>query len=252
MSLWEVLWLAIIEGITEFLPVSSTGHLIMAGDVMHLPDGFKDTLIVAIQFGAIFSVVLLYWKRFFKSLDFYYKLLVGFIPAAIIGFLLDDYLEMLMGQHYVVGITLIVVGFALVFIDKWLPGGNQGSEEITYKQAFVIGLFQCVAMIPGVSRSASTIIGGLSQKLSRVAAAEFSFFLAVPTLTAAGLYSVYKHWDEISSTQIDLLIYGNVISFITAAIAVKFFIALVQKQGFRWFGFYRIAIGVAYLAFLFI
>lgn len=254
MTWWENLLLAIIEGITEYLPVSSTGHLMMAGEVLGMDLGKIDTYIISIQFGAILAVVVLYWKRFFdfRSYQFYLKLIAGFIPAAVLGLLLDDYLEALLQTPVIVGITLLVVGLFLLRMDKILPEGTKTVDSMTYADSFVIGLVQAVAMIPGVSRSAASIAGALGCKLSRVAATEFSFFLAVPTLTAAGLYKVYKNWNLLSANQLQDIAMGNVFSFITAIIAVKFFIGLVKKQGFAAFGIYRIVVGIAFLGFLWV
>ncbi len=243
--------LAIVEGLTEFLPVSSTGHMMMTGELMGIPLKDIDTYLISVQFGAILAVVWLYRDRFFRSLDFYWKLLAGFLPAAVIGFLFDDYLEQLLQTPVVVGITLITVGIFLLFMHRILPGGKEEAAEISYKQAFVIGLYQCVAMIPGVSRSAATIAGGLSQKLSRVAATEFSFFLAVPTLAAAGGYKLLKNYEHLTAGQLQDIAIGNVLAFITAVLAVKFFISMVQKRGFGWFGVYRIIVGAAFLAWLY-
>jgi undecaprenyl-diphosphatase len=254
MTWLENLVLAVIEGITEYLPVSSTGHLMMAGEVLGMDLAKIDTYIISIQFGAILAVVALYWKRFFnfRSFDFYLKLIIGFIPAAILGLLLDDYLEAMLQTPVIVGVTLVVVGIFLLRMDKILPEGEKTVDSMTYKDSLLIGVVQSVAMIPGVSRSAASIAGALGCKLSRVAATEFSFFLAVPTLTAAGLYKVYKNWDSLSGAQLQDIALGNVLSFITAIIAVKFFIGLVKKQGFAAFGIYRIVVGLAFLTFLWV
>ncbi|HSY61481.1 MAG TPA: undecaprenyl-diphosphate phosphatase, partial [Cytophaga sp.] len=184
MTWIEAIALAIIEGITEFLPVSSTGHMIIASAIMGIKnDPFTKVFEVAIQFGAILSVVVLYFKRFFKSFDFYFKLFVAFIPTAIVGLLLKKHIDALLENVWVVASTLLIGGIILLFIDKWFQKNEtEGTEEVSYKTGFLIGCFQCVAMVPGVSRSAATIIGGLTQKLTRKAAAEFSFFLAVPTM----------------------------------------------------------------------
>ncbi|MBS3914503.1 MAG: undecaprenyl-diphosphate phosphatase [Bacteroidetes bacterium] len=252
MTWLQNLILAIVEGITEYLPVSSTGHLMMTGEVLGLRLENIDTYIISVQFGAILAVVFLYWRRFFnfKSYSFYLKLLVGFIPAAILGLLLDDFLEQMLQTPVIVGFTLIIIGIFLLFIQKLLPGGEKTVDGMGYKDAVVIGIVQSIAMIPGVSRSAASIAGALGCKLNRVAATEFSFFLAVPTLTAAGLYKLLKNWDVLSESQLKDIAIGNVLSFITAVIAIKFFINLVKKQGFAAFGIYRILVGCAFLAFL--
>ena len=243
MTIFDAIILAIVEGITEFLPISSTGHMIIAQHLLGLENSeFLKAFIVNIQFGAILSVVVLYWKRFFKSLNFYYKLLLAFIPAAILGFLLGDYIDAMLESVIVVAVSLFLGGIVLLFIDKWF-GKSKTDNEVTYKNAFVIGLFQCIAMIPGVSRSAATIIGGMAQKLDRKSAAEFSFFLAVPTMFAASAYKMLKTYEVITAKDIDLLIVGNVVAFIVAMLAIKGFIAILTRYGFKAFGVYRIIVG---------
>lgn len=250
MTLWENLLMALVEGITEYLPISSTGHLIIASTLLKLQN--TENYIIAIQFGAILAVIVTYYKRFlnFKSFDFYLKLLAGFIPAAVLGFLFDDYLEALLQKPMIVGIVLVVVGIFLLYIDKLLPGGERKIEDLSYTECGLIGLFQCVAMIPGVSRSAASITGGLFTRLNKVEATEFSFFLAVPTLSAAALYKVLKNFDTIAAQGFGDIIIGNVISFFVALLAIRFFINLVKNKGFAWFGWYRIVAGVAFIAYL--
>ncbi len=244
MNWLDVFVLAIVEGLTEFLPVSSTGHMIIAQHLLGAESTeFLKTFIVNIQFGAILSVVVLYFQRFFKSLKFYYKLLVAFIPAAIIGFLLGDYIDALLENVVVVAITLFLGGIIFLFVDNWFKKSTNEAEP-TYKNAFVIGLFQCIAMIPGVSRSAATIIGGLTQKLNRKSAAEFSFFLAVPTMFAASAYKLLKTYTVINGENLKYLLVGNLISFIVAMAAIKFFIYFLTKYGFKLFGWYRILVGL--------
>lgn len=254
MTWLENLILSIVEGITEYLPVSSTGHLMMTGELMGLSLSEIDTYIISVQFGAILAVITLYYKRFldFKSYAFYLKLLIGFVPAAILGLLFDDYLESMLQTPVIVGITLILIGFVLLKLEKWLPEGEKNTDTMTLKDAFIIGCVQSIAMIPGVSRSASSIAGALGCKLSRVAATEFSFFLAVPTLTAAGCYKLIKNWDSLSSNQVTDIAIGNIFSFITALLAIRFFIGLVKNSGFKWFGYYRIAAGTLFLLYLWI
>jgi undecaprenyl-diphosphatase len=249
MTFLENLILSVVEGITEYLPVSSTGHLMMFSEWMKLEGEQLDTYIISIQFGAILSVVVLYWKRFFQPnwFSFYQKLAVGFIPAAVLGLAFDDFLEKLLQTPVIVGIMLIAVGILLLFIDKILPEGTREVDDITLKDAFIIGSVQTFAMIPGTSRSAATIMGALGRKLSKKAATEFSFFLAIPTLSAAAGYKLLKNWDALSAENVSDIAIGNVISFITAALAVKFFIQIVQRNGFKWFGIYRIAIGALFL-----
>ncbi|MDZ4846539.1 MAG: undecaprenyl-diphosphate phosphatase [Chitinophagales bacterium] len=250
MSLFEAILLAIVEGITEFLPISSTGHMIITEKLLGMkPDEFNTIYIISIQFGAILSVIVLYWKRFIQSVDFYKKLLVAFIPAAVIGKLFGDYVDMILGSVEVVAVSLLLGGVILIFIDKWLAGKDD-DDEITYFKALKIGLFQCIAMIPGVSRSAATIIGGMSQRLTRKTAAEFSFFLAVPTMFAATVYKLYKNHAALTSDKIGILLIGNVVAFFVALLAIKFFISFLQKHGFKLFGYYRITLGLILLTLL--
>jgi undecaprenyl-diphosphatase len=248
MTIIQAIILAIIEGITEFLPISSTGHMILASSAMGIAsDHFVKMFTVAIQFGAILSVIVLYWKRFFQTIDFYTKLFVAFIPAAIFGKLLNDFIDSLLENAFVVAITLFLGGIILLFIDKWLNNEKDSNDEVTYPKAIKIGMFQVIAMIPGVSRSAATIIGGLSQKMSRKAAAEFSFFLAVPTMFAATAYKMFKYQKEVGFvvTDINILVIGNIVAFIVALIAIKGFISFLTKYGFKVFGWYRIILGAA-------
>ncbi|HNV95131.1 MAG TPA: undecaprenyl-diphosphate phosphatase [Bacteroidales bacterium] len=247
MNWFDVIVLAIVEGLTEFLPVSSTGHMIIAQHMLGMESSeFLRTFIVNIQFGAILSVVVLYYKRFFKSLNFYYKLLVAFLPAAVIGFLLGDYIDALLENVIVVAIALLIGGIIFLFVDFWFKNSTN-DQEPTYKNALMVGLFQCIAMVPGVSRSAATIIGGLTQKLSRKSAAEFSFFLAVPTMFAASAYKLLKTYTFINGENLKYLLVGNLVSFIVAMAAIKFFIYFLTKYGFKWFGWYRIIIGILIL-----
>jgi undecaprenyl-diphosphatase len=208
---------------------------------------------VAIQFGAILSVIVLYWKRFFQTFDFYLKLAIAFLPAAVLGFLLNDFIDSLLENVIVVAISLLLGGILLLFIDKWLDNESSNDDEVTWKKALTIGFFQVIAMIPGVSRSAATIIGGLSQKLTRKAAAEFSFFLAVPTMFAATGYKMLKYHKEFgfNADNIPVLMIGNVVAFIVALIAIKGFIAFLTKNGFKVFGWYRIIAGSIILALYF-
>lgn len=249
MDLIQAIILAIIEGITEFLPVSSTGHMIIASSLMGIQsDEFVKMFTVAIQFGTILSVVVLYFKRFFRSVDFYFKLFVAFIPAAIFGLLLSDYIDNLLESPLGVAIALLLGGIVLLFVDKWFDKATiDDSDKINYGTALKIGLAQCIAMIPGVSRSAATIIGGMSQKLTRKAAAEFSFFLAVPTMFAATAKKLYdfffKDGNSVTPEHIKLLVVGNVVGFIVAMIAIKTFISFLSKNGFKLFGYYRIVLG---------
>lgn len=255
MTFFQAIILAIIEGLTEYLPVSSTGHMIIGSALMGINDqAFTKIFEVNIQFGTILSVVVLYWKRFIQSLEFYYKLGVAFLPAAVIGLALNDFIDSLLENVFVVAAMLLIGGVVLVFIDKVFEG-RESKEKVTYKNALVIGFFQCIAMIPGVSRSAASIIGGMFQGLSRKAAAEFSFFLAVPTMFAASAYKLLKGYLnaelEFTSHEVSLLALGNVVGFFVALLAIKFFISFLQKYGFKVFGYYRIVLGIVLLVLLF-
>jgi undecaprenyl-diphosphatase len=250
MNFFQAIILAIIEGITEFLPISSTGHMIIASNAMGIQsDDYVKMFTVSIQFGAIFSVILLYWKRFFQSTRFYFKLFLGFLPAGVFGFLLNDYVDALLENVIVVAITLLLGGIFLLFVDRIFKTNENSTKQVNNKTAIIIGFFQVLAMIPGVSRSAATIIGGLTQKLSRKTAAEFSFFLAVPTMLVVTLYKTFKYHTSVGFTldDISILVLGNMVAFIVAIFAIKFFINFLTKYGFRVFGYYRIALGLAIL-----
>ncbi len=249
MNTLQAIVLAIIEGITEFLPVSSTGHMIIASSFFGIAqEDFTKLFTIVIQLGAILSVVVLYFKRFFQTFDFYFKLLVAFIPAVVLGLLLSDKIDELLESPLTVAISLLAGGIILLKVDDWF---NHSEEtKITYLQAFKIGLFQCLAMVPGVSRSGASIVGGMSQKLARTSAAEFSFFLAVPTMLGATVKKCYDYYKEgfvLNHDQINLLIIGNVIAFIVALLAIKSFIGFLSKKGFKVFGYYRIAAGIILL-----
>ena len=272
MDIFSSIIIAIVEGLTEFLPVSSTGHMIITEKLLGVPaDDFVKAFTVIIQFGAILSVVCLYWRRFFRlnhtpvpegasslrrflhKYDFYWKLLVAFIPAAVIGLAFGDVVDSLLENVVVVAVMLILGGIFMLFCDKIF---NHGSDDtvLTEKRALRIGLFQCIAMIPGVSRSMATIVGGMSQKLTRRAAAQFSFFLAVPTVLAAPGYEVLKLFSKgdaaVLTGNVTTLIVGNVVAFVVALLAIKFFINFVTKYGFKAFGWYRIIVGSAILIML--
>ena len=250
MSYLQAVIIAIVEGLTEFLPISSTGHMMITTAVLGMEiTPFVKLFTIAIQLGAILSVVVLYFKRFFKSVNFYLKLVVAFIPSAIAGLLLGDWIDAQLENVFGVAVALFVGGIILLFVDKWFTDQTIDKEEnISFLKAFKIGAFQCLALFPGVSRSASTIIGGMTQKLTRQAAAEFSFFLAVPTMfaaTAKKLLDFYKEGVVINSQEIKLLIFGNVVAFVVAVLAIKFFIGVLNKYGFKYFGIYRIIVGGA-------
>lgn len=256
MNIIQALILAIIEGITEFLPISSTGHMIIGSSILGIAENeFVKHYTVIIQFGAILSVVVLYWKRFFKSFDFYIKLFVAFIPAAIVGLLAGDYIDLLLENVIVVAVMLLLGGIFLLFVDKMFAKNELNpDEEPNTKSSFIIGVFQVIAMIPGVSRSAATIVGGLTQKLTRKAAAEFSFFLAVPTMFAATCYKLLKIFQSdtgFTSNDIQILAVGNVVAFVVAMLAIKFFIGFLTKHGFKIFGYYRIVVGLIILVMYF-
>jgi len=241
MTYFQAIVLAIIEGLTEFLPVSSTGHMIIGTALMGMePSPFVKLFTIVIQLGTILSVLVLYYRRFFKSLDFYYKLVVAGIPASILGLLLNDFIDSLLESPLMVAVMLVIGGIILLFVDRWFNRPQiDNSDEISYKQAFIIGWYQCLALIPGTSRSASTIVGGMTQSLTRKAAAEFSFFLAIPMMLGASVVKLYKFFQEghtFTGEEINLLIVGNVVGFIVAIIAIKSFISVLTKYGFRAFG----------------
>lgn len=246
MTNLEVLLLSLIEGITEFIPVSSTGHLIIANALMKIePTAFTKAFDVIIQFGAILAVVYLYRTRLKWNFIFYRNITLAFIPTAIIGFLLKNKIDQLLESTTIVAVSLIVGGVVLVGIDSWFK--QTESKDLTPKNSVFIGLFQSLAMIPGVSRSAATIIGGQFFGLTRQKAAEFSFILAIPTMGAATAYKLLKIRDTLEASQATSLALGVGLSFIFAVFAIKFFIAVVNKYGFKYFGFYRIALGVIVL-----
>ncbi len=255
MTWFEAFVIAVVEGLTEFLPVSSTGHMIITQALLGMEsDEFVKLFTINIQFGAILSVLVLYWKRFLQSVSFYVKLLIAFVPAAVIGLLAGDYIDELLESPLVVGISLLLGGIFLLFVDQ-LFNHSDHSKEVSNRSAFMIGVFQCIAMIPGVSRSAATIIGGMTQGLSRKTAAEFSFFLAVPTMAAASGYKLLKLLlDENRPQQVfeqwDVLLFGNLVAFIVALLAIRFFIGYLTKYGFKVFGWYRILVGLAILILL--
>ena len=255
MDFIQAIILAVIEGLTEFLPVSSTGHMIIASSFMGIAsDPFVKLFTIIIQLGAILSVIVLYFKRFFQSFNFYLKLLVAFIPAAVFGFLLSDKIDEMLESPLTVAVSLVVGGIILLFVDKWFNNPSIHEEkEISYAKAFQIGLFQCLAMIPGTSRSGASIVGGMSLKLSRKVAAEFSFFLAVPTMfaaTAKKLLDFYKEGHTITTHEIQILAVGNIVAFIVALLAIKSFIGYLNKNGFKVFGWYRIVAGLIIIALL--
>jgi undecaprenyl-diphosphatase len=268
MTLTEAIIIAIVEGLTEFLPISSTAHMIFTSTIMGIEkDEFVKMFQVSIQFGAILAVVALYWRKFFnfKNLSFYIKLALAVIPALVLGYLFDDAIEAVLEKPVPIAIVMLVGGVILLFIERLFKNPQIDDESrIPIPRAVAIGVWQCLAMMPGTSRAAASIVGGMQQKLTRSAAAEFSFFLAVPTMLAVTVYSVFlKKWhvNGVEEKGISLItadsghmtafIVGNIIAFIVAAIAIKFFIGFLKKYGFQLWGWYRIAAGLIMLALIF-
>lgn len=253
MTWIEALLLAFIEGLTEFLPVSSTGHLILTSALLGMEEeGFVKSFNIIIQFGAILSVLFLYWRRFLPNLGFYKKVFVAFFPAALIGLLVKDYIDAILGSVFVVAWALIFGGALLVWTDKRFENqktSGRAVDDLNLADCLKLGLIQCLAFIPGVSRSAATILGGLWLKMSRKEAAEFSFFLAVPTLTGASAVKALPLLKTIQPDQLGLLAFGILMSFVFALFAIRFFISLVSRYGFKHFGYYRILVGIAVLVF---
>jgi len=258
MDLLQAIIIAIIEGLTEFLPISSTAHMVFTSSLFHIQDDeFVKMFQVSIQFGAILAVVVLYWKKFFdfSKLHFYFKLGFAVIPALVLGYFFDDYIEAVLEKPLPIALVLIGGGIILLFADRWFTNPVIHEEEdITVASAVKIGFWQCLAMMPGVSRAAASIIGGMQQRLSRETAAEFSFFLAVPTMLAVTMYSVFlKKWDGgqkgfemILSDKQHMLMFGigNVVAFVIAVLAIKLFIGMIKQYGFKPWGWYRIAVGL--------
>jgi undecaprenyl-diphosphatase len=258
MSIVDAIIIAIVEGLTEFLPVSSTGHMIITSSLLGIEkEEFTKLFEVVIQLGAILSVVVLYYKKFFNfsRWQFYLRLIVAVIPALAFGAVFAKRIKILMESNLTVGLSLLIGGIFLLFVDNIFRKARLNNDtDITYPKAFTIGLWQVLAMIPGVSRSAASIVGGMQQGLTRRLAAEFSFFLAVPTMVAAtgkDLWDWYKEQGTIATGDVKLLLLGNIVAFIVAIIAIKFFIHYLQKHGFRLFGWYRIAVGAIILALVF-
>jgi undecaprenyl-diphosphatase len=269
MTFIQAIIIAIVEGLTEFLPVSSTGHMVITSSLMGIQDSsFTKLFEVVIQMGAILSVVILFWKRFFQSFDIYIKLAIAFLPAAVFGLLFYKHIKAVLEKPLVIAAVLLLGGIILLFVDKWFSKNEEEravQPEMSYKNAFIVGCFQVLSMIfPGLSRSASTIIGGLTQGLNRQKAAEFSFLLAVPTMAAASLKDGYEYYKgmtkgilnaqgilekipPLSSDQIWILVLGNVVAFIVAMVAIKTFIGFLSRNGFKVFGWYRIAVGALIL-----
>ncbi len=258
MSIIQSIILAIIEGLTEFLPISSTGHMVLTSSILGIEnDKFTKLFEICIQLGAILAVVALYWKKFFdfSKWQFYVKLMLAVVPALIFGKLFDDLIDEHLGNPAFIATVLLLGGIILLFVDNWFKKPIFDEEaDITNITAIKIGAYQCLAiMFPGLSRSAATIIGGMQQKLTRSLAAEFSFFLAVPTMAAATGYKLLKFIKEegtITSEQVKLLAVGNIVAFFVAVLAIKFFISILNKYGFKYFGIYRIIVGLTILGLL--
>jgi undecaprenyl-diphosphatase len=262
MTIVDAIILAIVEGLTEFLPISSTGHMIVTSYLLGIhKEEFTKLYEVSIQFGAILAVVVLYWRKFFefRRWQFYVKLAIGVLPALILGYLFSDKIDALLESPTTVAITMLAGGFILLFIDNLFKVHTiESDDQITFPKAFLVGCWQVLAMIPGVSRSAASIIGGMQQKFTRHLAAEFSFFLAVPTMLAASCYTIFlKKWSgglkgyEIirqSNENMVSFIAGNIVAFVVAMVAIKFFINYLKIYGFRAFGFYRVIAGIILLA----
>lgn len=288
MTLFQAIVIAIVEGLTEFLPISSTAHMIFTSAAFGVEkDEFVKMFQVSIQFGAILAVVALYWKKFFnfRRLDFYLKLGLAVIPALVLGYLFDDAIESVLEKPLPIAITLVIGGIVLLFVDRifhrqsvapitasdetrtgdvpTIPSNRliEDEKELSIPKAIAIGVWQCLAMMPGVSRAAASIIGGMQQRLTRSAAAEFSFFLAVPTMLAVTAYSIFlKDWNvdggeqkgyeliTASSENITAFAVGNVVAFIVAAFAIRFFIGFLKKYGFKIWGWYRIVAGMLMIA----
>jgi len=254
LDIFQAIILSIVEGLTEFLPISSTGHMILASYIMKIhDDAFVKTFQIAIQIGAIAAIVMLYYKRFIQGVTIYIKLGIAFIPTAIVGFLAYKTIKTYLFNPLGVSLALVIGGVILIGIDKWVVTRKSRYvelEEISFKNAFFIGLAQCVSMIPGVSRAAATIIGGVANGLNKKQATEFSFLLAVPTMCAATGYDLLKTDATLSSNEFLLLAAGFVGAFISAWVAVKIFIRFVENHGFAAFGYYRIVLGIVFIVYM--
>ena len=258
MNTLQSVIIAIVEGLTEFLPVSSTGHMIITEKLLNMPStDFSKVFTIAIQLGAILAVVVLYWKKFFdfKNWQFYAKIAAGVVPALLLGFLFSDKIDDLLESSTTVAVSLLAGGIILLFIDNVFKNPSIDKEEdVSFFKAIMIGVWQCIAMIPGVSRSAASIIGGMQQKLTRSAAAEFSFFVAVPTMMAATGYKLLKYYQDyggFTSNEIKQLAIGNAVAFVVAILAIKFFISFLKKHGFKIWGYYRIIVGIILLVLIY-
>lgn len=257
MTIFQAFILGIVEGLTEFLPISSTAHLLITGELLKIIDSeFLKTFSISIQFGAILSVLVLYWKRVWNNMAIVLKLATAFIPTSIIGLIFYKIIKnYLMESLLVIAVSLIIGGLIIAWFEKWLKNKNLKEEpsdgdlnQISYRQSFILGITQALAVIPGVSRSAATIIGGLAQGIKRKAIVEFSFLLAIPTMLAATAYDLYKNSELLTTARLDLWLVGLFASFITAILAIKFLIKYIEKNGFQIFAWYRIALGLIIIA----
>jgi len=254
MSLLQAILLAVVEGLTEYLPISSTGHLILSSWAMGInQDPFVKDYTVMVQFGAIVAVLFLYWRRFLLNFRIYPQVAIAFLPAAVIGLAVKENIDVLLGNVWVVGVSLFVGGVLLIFTDKWVERRKTSGltiEELPKASALKIGFFQTLAFVPGVSRAAASIWGGLHQGLNLRTATEFSFFLAVPTLAGASFLKLLKVWPELTGEHVEALVYGNIVSFIVGALAIKGFVGVVERYGLKYFGYYRVVLGLVVLGIL--
>jgi undecaprenyl-diphosphatase len=249
MSFFHAFLLAVLEGITEFLPISSTGHLILLSHFLEIPEtDFLKLFMIVIQLGAIGAVIFFYWEKLIK-VSLIKKLIVGFIPSGLMGFLFYKHIVALLGEGLTVAVMLLVGGFIIIAVELWyakqkFDGELRTTHELSYKESFILGLFQIFALIPGTSRSASVIVGGLLLKLERSVVTEFAFLLAVPTMLVASAYSLYKNKELLLiSGNIPMLIFGTLISFVVALLVIKWLLTYIKRHSFVPFGIYRIFLG---------
>lgn len=271
IEILKVIFLGIVEGITEWLPISSTGHMLLVDEfiTLNMSEDFKEMFFVVIQLGAIIAVVVMFWKKMWPfqfrdksqpvvkmdTINMWLKVVVACIPSAVLGLLLDDFLEEYFGNAITISIMLIVYGIAFILIENWNKKRTpkiKALDDITYKTAFFIGLFQVLSMIPGTSRSGATIIGALLLGVSRTAAAEFTFFLAVPTMVGASALKLIKFGFDFTGTEIMTLVIGMVVAFAVSVLCIKFLMSFIKKHDFKVFGWYRIVLGIIILAYFLI
>lgn len=268
IEILKIIFLGIVEGITEWLPISSTGHMLLTDEfiTLNMSDSFKEMFFVVIQLGAIIAVVVMFWQKMlsfqFKdktqptlktdTVHMWLKVIVACIPSAVLGLLFDNLLEQYFGNAVTIAVMLIVYGMAFIVVERWnkkRTPKTQALEDITYKTAFIIGLFQVLSMIPGTSRSGATIIGALIIGVSRTAAAEFTFFLAVPTMVGASLLKLVKFGFDFTSQELTALVVGMVVAFAVSLLCIKFLMSFIKKHDFQPFGWYRIALGIVVLVY---